>query len=338
MTPSSNETVFEEPPCPLCGGSAFRPLIRTRDWYYGVPGEYTVSKCLSCSLVMQNPRPRPEEMSKLYPEEYEPHTIAVDSAEIKAMIETQEPRRRLLEQFAAKGRNLDLGSGDGRFMLCLERAGWETAGVEFIEKMARYQRESLGLDVRTGDLHSAAFPNEFFDSVTMWSVLEHLYDPVEALREIRRILKPGGIVIAGVPNFASFERAVFGRYWFGLFLPCHLFFFTPASMKKTAEAADLKVVQTSFSSTATNTIQSVKKVIEVSRGKNGAPHASASVPQDNSPSSGQANVPSPGKEQNGEGASGSPLKKLIFNFGLIPALRLIDALHLGGTTNYVFRK
>lgn len=310
--------------CPLCGSGDFKTLFVARDHFNGAPGKYTIARCMMCSLVMQNPRPAPEAMASLYPESYEPHRLAAGAVNMESMVDGQEPRRALLEKFSAKGRNLDVGSGDGRFILCLKRAGWDVEGCEFVGRMAEYQR-GLGLSVKTGDLLTAGYATGEFDSVTFWAVLEHLYNPVETLLETSRILKPGGVAIISLPNFNSVERMAFGEYWFPLQLPHHLYFFTPRTIKRTVEKAGMKLEKTFFSTTATGVLNSVKKIVSLK--KDGAEKGRAGEQMGASANNAPEDIPTSGG-----------LKGLAFNLGVVPALKILDALHVGGATNYVVRK
>ncbi len=311
--------------CPLCGSGDFTIILRARDWFYGAPGVFTVSRCNNCSLVMQNPRPGPEKMADFYPDDYEPHIMAASGADLDNIIAGQESRRELLERFTARGRNLDAGSGDGRFMLCLKRAGWDVEGCEFVERMANYQRDVLGLNVKGCDLITAKYPENRFDSVTFWSVLEHLYNPVATLTEVNRILKPGGVAVVGVPNFHSLERLFFGQYWYALSVPYHLFFFTPRTMKKIVDKAGLVIERTFFSTTATSTIKSTKKIINIVSGQNAAEDSSSEkLTISDEPVTKSRDI--------------AGLKKIFFNNVVCPVLKIFDILHVGGTTNYIIRK
>ncbi|MFC1474811.1 class I SAM-dependent methyltransferase [bacterium] len=316
---------LEKADCPLCGGSDFTTIIRARDFFFGVPGVFTVSRCRGCSLVMQNPRPAPDTMADFYPQDYEPHLLVANEAALDEVVEGQESRREILESYVPKGKNLDVGSGDGRFILCLKRAGWDAVGCEFVEKAARFQRETLGLDVVVGDLVSAGYPADHFDSITLWSVYEHLYDPVESIVEMCRILKPGGVVVINVPNFNSLERIVFGKYWFPLCLPHHLFFFTPATMKKIVKKAGMKIERTIYSTSATGLLRSTRNIIRLI--------SKRSEKEKN------ADAPPAIVGESPEGKSEARgMKKIVFSYLVVPALKVLDALHAGGTTTYIIRK
>jgi SAM-dependent methyltransferase len=92
--------------------------------------------------------------------------------------------------------------------------------------------EALGLKVRSGlaEAALAEYPDEHFDVVTSWHVLEHVLDPSRVLAEAYRILKPGGVLMLEVPNFDSLGRTVLRTYWFPLELPRHLYHYTPKTL------------------------------------------------------------------------------------------------------------
>jgi SAM-dependent methyltransferase len=104
---------------------------------------------------------------------------------------------------APEGRLLDVGCGLGFFVRKAKQRlpGWEVGGVEISEHAVRYASEELGIpDLRSGLLEDAGFPDDHFDLVTLWDVLEHLRDPEPLLTEALRILKPGGICFMHTPN------------------------------------------------------------------------------------------------------------------------------------------
>ncbi|MEZ4580535.1 MAG: class I SAM-dependent methyltransferase [Caldilineaceae bacterium] len=94
----------------------------------------------------------------------------------------------------AAGALLDVGCAAGTFLLAMSHWGLDGNGVELnAAEVARQTRERYGLDVIAGTLEDAHLAPAQFDAVTMWDVLEHVYDPAQTLREIHRLLKPGGI-------------------------------------------------------------------------------------------------------------------------------------------------
>jgi SAM-dependent methyltransferase len=116
----------------------------------------------------------------------------------------------------------------------------EAQGVEPSPIAAQKARE-VGLKIFCGLLEEAKYDSESFDCMSMYHVLEHSHDPVELLRECCRILKPGGELIVGVPNYNSLVLGLVGSLWSALDQPRHLQHFRPASLQHAAERAGLQI-------------------------------------------------------------------------------------------------
>ncbi len=142
--------------------------------------------------------------------------------------------------FSGEGKILDIGCGNGRYLLTLKKQGWQTYGIEQNPKSSKYARDVLLLEVNTGDLLDCKYQAEFFDVITMWHSLEHLYEPILTLKEAKRILKDDGLLIIAVPNVDSFAAKVFKKYWYQLGIPIHLIAFTPDSITRMLDAAGFK--------------------------------------------------------------------------------------------------
>jgi SAM-dependent methyltransferase len=132
---------------------------------------------------------------------------------------------------------LDVGANDGFFLHLARQSGWDVQGVEIAESAAAYAREVFDLDVFVGQLTEANFPDQAFDVVTFWHVLEHVHDPLGHLQETYRILKPGGLLIVEVPNISSWQARLFGARWRALDTPRHLYHFSPDSLKAMLQKA-----------------------------------------------------------------------------------------------------
>jgi SAM-dependent methyltransferase len=74
-------------------------------------------------------------------------------------------------------------------------------------------------------LNDAPFPDESFDAITMWDVLEHVHQPLVVIDAAARLLRPGGVLVVNHPNTASIDRRLFGRFWMGYELPRHLYLY-----------------------------------------------------------------------------------------------------------------
>jgi SAM-dependent methyltransferase len=145
----------------------------------------------------------------------------------------RETARRALARIEAHaprtGELLDLGCWVG-FLLAEARArGWGTLGVEPSRFGSTYARETLGLEVITGDLFGTELPAHSFDAVAMGDVIEHLPDPGRALHRVGELLAPGGVLWLALPDAGSRVARVMGRRWWSV-LPTHLQYFTRASI------------------------------------------------------------------------------------------------------------
>jgi SAM-dependent methyltransferase len=141
---------------------------------------------------------------------------------------------KLVEQYAGrtKGRVLDVGCATGLFLHEMALAGWDAAGVELTASAAEFARRRFGLEVFQGTLIDAPYAQASFDVMTFWDVLEHTFSPTDELRHASWLLRRNGILALSVPNWDSFDRGLFGRYWQGLDTPRHLYVFSRATLTR----------------------------------------------------------------------------------------------------------
>jgi 2-polyprenyl-3-methyl-5-hydroxy-6-metoxy-1,4-benzoquinol methylase len=143
---------------------------------------------------------------------------------------------------APGSRLLDVGCGNGGLLVRMKAAGWEVEGLEPDPDAAERAR-AAGLDVRHGSVSADAFPAERFDAITMNHVIEHLHDPVAALRACFDWLKPGGMIWIATPNFGAAGFRRYGRYWVPLGPPIHLVLFTRRSLDQALRQAGFASIE-----------------------------------------------------------------------------------------------
>jgi SAM-dependent methyltransferase len=224
--------------CPVCGQDGAKAWLRAPDRLHGRLEKYTLVRCQACSLVWLSDPPRPEEMSLHYTEAYD-ELISNGGKDSPGRWGFREEALKLHKPF---GKLLDIGCSSGSFLEYIRGKSWELYGIEMSEDCAKEAQAKSGGQIFTGPILDASYPSQFFDVITCFDVLEHLYEPSTVMGRVHEWLKPGGIFYVLVPNVDSAEARVFGSYWHGLELPRHLFHYSPASLKFLAESAGLRVV------------------------------------------------------------------------------------------------
>jgi SAM-dependent methyltransferase len=237
---------MESVPCPLCGGEHHRALVVAGDRLRpGDRARYRVVRCTDCGLAFTDPRPSADEMAAFYPTSYG----GLEEDDLVARLEAGFRRRQQREVVRwltalrpGRGRLLDAGCGAGDLLAVLRDDGWEVAGLEAAPRAAELARRRHGLEVTTGRFEDADLARATFDVVVLAGVLEHLHDPLGALRTARALLRAGGLVaVLFVPRLDSPEARRFGRRWLALDLPRHLTHFEEATFTRMVAAADLGI-------------------------------------------------------------------------------------------------
>lgn len=233
---TSTSPTRQSVPCRLC-------LDRHTETRVTV-GRYAILRCTSCGLGFLDPQPGPEELLRLYGEEYFAGNRVGTPGYDRYLVELENhrltfaDRLRLLPRPSTGDRLLDVGASIGVFVEQARQAGWLAEGIEPSEWAAGYARDVLHQPVQAGTIESRQFPSEAFSIVTMWEVIEHLPDPGAVLAEIHRLLRPGGILALSTPDAGSTVTRLMGRRWPGWRkIPEHLFYFDRSTLSRLLRGA-----------------------------------------------------------------------------------------------------
>jgi SAM-dependent methyltransferase len=139
---------------------------------------------------------------------------------------------------------VDAGAGRGRFVAHARDAGYDARGVEPSARGVAGAAETYGVALERAGLEDAAVAPGSVDAVTLWHVLEHLDDVPGALATVARWLRPGGVLLVGVPNLGSWQARVGGARWYHLDLPRHRVHFTVDGLTRALARAGFEVVAT----------------------------------------------------------------------------------------------
>ena len=152
-----------------------------------------------------------------------------------------------LRRLPPTGLALEVGAGTGWMLRALRERGWRALGSERSLEAALAARAAAGVPIFVGDL-GAVRPAPALDLVIMFHVLEHLADPLAELRAVARRLRPGGALVLGLPNIASWQARLAGRHWMHLDVPRHLCHFTPDSIERALAVSGYRMTRIDFRS------------------------------------------------------------------------------------------
>ncbi len=262
--------VLEDRPCPSGCVPSDEPILEGEDRLHGLPGRFTVVRCRCCGLMRTNPRPTLQTIGAYYPSDYGPYQSTPAIPKYKPLTWHRRLRTRLNRFFGkdvrrlpdiAPGHLVEIGCASGAFLAEVRAKGWSVEGIEFSDDAARTAR-SLGLTVQTASVETAVPPQRPADVLAAWMVLEHLHEPLEALAKIRAWVRPGGWLVAAVPDAGAIERRLFGEYWYGLHLPAHLYHYTPSTLRKLLDKAGWTLVAVRWQPNAMNLLNSLEWMSE----------------------------------------------------------------------------
>lgn len=230
--------------CPVCQSNATTAEVeRLSDRRKGLDGEWSLDVCGDCGSMFMDPMPSDSELNRYYEEYYE---ASAEDAVVETRLGSRAPALRRAYHWLsgdvdprdfvhipAGGKVLDYGSGGGTYLAYFHSRGIDIVGADVSETMLAACARA-GLQVRRVDsFDRAPFSDQEFDVVYLMQVFEHLRNPRASMRDLARILKPGGHLYLALPNGASFWRRVFGKNWVsGWFAPFHLVHYTAESLKR----------------------------------------------------------------------------------------------------------
>ena len=196
-------------------------------------------------LLKTHPQPVPENLGSYYEsDDYISHTDGKRSLfeKLYHLVKQKALRDKLsiIKRYhPEKGKLLDIGAGTGDFLVTAKNDGWDTFGIEPSEK-AKKIAISKGISFKN-DIKE--LENNSFDVVTMWHVLEHIPDIQQHIAELKRILKPNGLIIIAVPNYNSYDAQHYGKFWAAFDVPRHLWHFSKNAIKQLFSNQGMKLIK-----------------------------------------------------------------------------------------------
>jgi len=239
--------------CPACGSADSRPLFHATDRLYRTTERsFQVVECAGCRLMRLFPWPQPAELRQYYPPDYwfAPSPGAASRLEeiYREFVLGDHVRfvRAAIARSGEEGPVLDVGCGGGLFLRLLADRGHRVFGLDFSLDAADRAWRDHGVPAVCATMSRAPFPPASCAAVTMFHVLEHLYDPVSYLEAAAEVLKREGRLVVQVPNAACWQFLLLGENWSGIDVPRHLVNYRARDLEILLDRCGFEVVRLKY--------------------------------------------------------------------------------------------
>jgi len=225
------ESDLERPDCPLCGPGVAQRLRHSFPPFAAVA-------CVGCGLLFLSPRLVAPRMLERYQGAcyFDSEVAGQGYDEYLAVREnwlrTFDARLRVIARHQRAGRVLDVGCGPGFFLEAAQRRGYEAWGLDPSAYAVELARRACGDRVRQGVLETAPFPAGHFDLLTAFDAFEHVYQPLDFVAAAERLLARDGVLVITTPDPTSLLARVSGRRWVSFKIPEHVFYWSPATIRR----------------------------------------------------------------------------------------------------------
>jgi len=217
--------------CPLCGSTRIEELFRN------------ALKCSECKLIFINISEL--DLEKIYDSNYFKGKVYRDymrEAPIRLKI-FREKLRLIREYLPDSGKLLDVGAAAGFFLEAVKELKYETYGVEISEYASSFARSQFKHNIVTGDFLKIDLPEDYFNVVTMWDILEHFVNPFEALKKSYKILKNNGVLVVETLNTDTLLFKILRDRWPLFAPPYHLYYFNKRNLTLALENSGFNVIK-----------------------------------------------------------------------------------------------
>jgi 2-polyprenyl-3-methyl-5-hydroxy-6-metoxy-1,4-benzoquinol methylase len=229
-------------PC-WCGAGHHTTVLRAP--------KFNLVRCSACGCYETDPPPLQgdDESAEFYTDYYTKKEVPAE------VVKSQDSRNawfwRVAEQIPSlakpEARVADIGSGDGHFCAELKAAGWrDITGIEISKTRVTLAKKLYPeIPFYSCGIAETGIPENSLDLMVMDSVIEHLPQPVQMVRDLSKYLKPGGTLVMLTPNMESGHFRFLGKRWTSMLAPhAHIFLFTPSSIDRLLKQSGLQTTAT----------------------------------------------------------------------------------------------
>lgn len=236
--------------CLVCNSSNSVIVETTKTMMGDQTEEWTFKSCQDCSFVFLSPRVNSEDLGDFYTTSYLPYRGGEAWGKYSKLVEDDldkidERRTKIVKKYFDKGKSknlLDIGCGKPSFLKkANELLSINAYGLDFSDEGWKDDMESYkALNLYIGEVSDLSKDIKA-DVITMWHYLEHDYNPQETLRQLSNSQSKGTTLVVEVPNYDSYTRKKYGKFWSGYHTPRHTGLYSPETMKHLLESCRWEV-------------------------------------------------------------------------------------------------
>lgn len=236
--------------CPVCGSKEWIKRYKIDIW--------AIEECNACGFAKIDPMPARENRAEFYSEERvvgrnvkQKNFLQRFSRFLKRLFSKAAKRdkgaifyNKLRRHLKPKSKILDIGCGDGSF-IAKAKENFACAGIEISGYLASLAQKHPEIKVITGNFLNMEFNNEEYDGVTLISLLEHLDDPLKAMKKCFEFLRRGGVLLVKTVNYNCLNRKIKKDLWTGFRPPDHVVYFDPSNLELLLKKVGFKKIKIS---------------------------------------------------------------------------------------------
>ena len=232
--------------CPWCNSENNHQFLKLKD-YFLTQEEFEILECEDCKLLFTSPCPAPDKIGNYYKsEDYLSHNE--EKKGLFARIYNKVKKINIKNKFKIATSSqqsavsiLDIGCGVGDFLLYAKEKGCNVTGIEPSEDARKIAEKKLDCKISSPE-ELQNIPDNSFDIITMWHVLEHVADLKTEIHHLQRILKKDGRLVLALPNYKSYDAEYYKDKWAAYDVPRHLSHFSQTSIKNIFKETNLQLI------------------------------------------------------------------------------------------------
>ena len=235
--------------CPVCGNTNLIDVLDCKDLSL-TQEQFDIIECPNCTVRVTSPIPAADKIAPYYNfTDYISHTDTnkgwMNQLYHKVRKRTLTQKTNWIQSLFTgfKGNLLEIGAGTGAFANAMKNKGWNVTALEPDQTTRTRAKDNYNLDLLPIEaLYN--LPENSFDVITLWHVLEHVHDLNGYFKAIHKLLKQNGRLIIAVPNYTSFDARFYKTFWAAYDVPRHLYHFSPKSIASLSNKYRFKIVET----------------------------------------------------------------------------------------------